>query len=165
MFLNTWGIAVLLNFARSFPYIPLAVHYLIVAIWLGEKSCLQIAHDSFFGYWVFLLIISMGWGFTLHYPLMLKAGALRRVMLCMWKGILSGGIFISWSFIRGMPFACFGRDGNILSYVSGPIAFCVVHLVAFLSTCLLIRKYKKDDIKSYVKMSEAQLLQKDGEDA
>ena len=98
--------------------------------------------------------MSFFWGVAFHWPIRIAGPPSRRIAFCIWNGLLSAGIFISWSFIRGKPFKCFGTEGPVLTYVSGPIAFCVVHAAAFLSIVLLLRKYKRGDLDNYVKIAE-----------
>jgi hypothetical protein len=100
------------------------------------------------------VVASFAWGVAFHWPIRIGGPPVRRASFYLWNGVLSAGIFITWSFIRGKPFKCFGADGPVLTYVTGPIAFCIVHAVSFFSIVVFLRKFKRGDLDNYVKMYE-----------
>jgi hypothetical protein len=55
MFFSKLLTAVFINFGRLFPFVPLFIHYMIVAVWLGELDCEEIPENTFLSYWIILV--------------------------------------------------------------------------------------------------------------
>lgn len=150
--------AFFLEFHRTIPLIFIMIHYTIIASWLGELDCEETPLNSFIIYWIFMIIFSFGWGFVIHLPIKVAGQKLTyKVLFSLWSGLLSAGIFTTWSFIRAKPFKCY-VDGTLLTYVTAPPLFWIVHIIAIVTAALFTRLVGPKKWQQMVELEEESLV-------
>jgi hypothetical protein len=136
-FLNAL-LAIVLEVHRATPILVMMIHYTVLAGWYNDSECAAIKTPSFFAYWVCMIVVAMAWGF--FNQMAVRVDGKRNWAWIVTTSILSGMLFVGWSFIRAKPFKCL-VDGTSIAYIAGPIVLWLATVVAVVASTVYVVKF------------------------
>ncbi len=148
-------VAFFMAFHRILPVPLIMLHYSIVSTWIGRSGCEDTDLKGFMVYWSFMMIFAFFWGLGIHWFVRITGDFTKKILFCVWNGVLSMALFMTWSFIRAKPFKCFDSEGDI-AYVFGPPLFWFIHIITAFSVGVFISRHGQRDLENFVQMKEVE---------
>jgi len=110
-----------------YPMLFIAIHYTVVAGWIGDKDCEMLVQKHFSSYFVLMTFLCFFWSIVANVRF-----KLMPIIWTIYRALLTTGIFISWSLIRAKPFKCWIKS----SYASSALIFWFIQAFVIINALI-----------------------------